>query len=282
MSYYENPGCYDTSDLTRAMARRLVETRQWLRNRDEYIGHLIAEREMARHAGHRPWRRWKLTRRLAADAYVLGLIASYGTEYGGGGCNGCLTRPHWRGRRPYLLGWPRERWSCLLIGRHRRREIPGSNICAVCAPCWVCRSTDPLHDAWQCDLDAQHVKIATVFATVGDVATRVTLSTKDGPDEVDAIRTACDGLVVTAGRRDVGWTLTHVGTGRNLSSGIWFDGLADALAAAAVLVDLGDFTTDPREWPEEQRVTLVAALSRIVASPTMDGVLHAAVLERAP
>jgi hypothetical protein len=258
---YENPGSNDSSDPVRAMARRLVETRQWNRqwnrNRDEYLADLLAERDAARHAGHRAWRRWKLTHRLASRAYVLGLISGSGVSFGGGGCNGCLDIS-WRGRRPYILGLRREQWSCLLVGRHRRRELPGEDICAVCAPCWVCRSTDPLHDAWQCDIDRDQRRIVDrEIAQAGDAATRVTLATRDGAREVDAIRTACAGLFITPLRLDPGrWTLTHELTGLRVRTDVAFDSVTAAQTMAARLAAAGlVFTTDPRDWsPDLQQV----------------------------
>lgn len=260
---YENPGANDSSEPVRAMARRLVETRRWIRHRDHYIADLLAERAAARHAGHRAWRRWKLTHRLSSHAYVLGLISSSGVSYGGGGCNGCLTGIGWRGRRPYVLGWRREQWSCLLLGRHRRREVPGQDICAVCAPCWVCRSTDPLHDAWQCDIDRDQRRIVDrAIAQAGDAATRVVLATRDGAREVDAIRTACAGLfvtplLVTPLRLDPGaWTLTHQLTGLRLRTDVAFDSVAAAQTMAGRLAATGlVFTTDPRDWsPDLQQI----------------------------
>jgi hypothetical protein len=255
---YENPGANDSSEAVRAMARRLVETRQWIRNRDQYIADLLAERAAARHAGHRAWRRWRLTHRLASHAYVLGLISSSGVGYGGGGCNGCLTAIGWRGRRPYILGWRREQWSCLLVGRHRRREVPGEDICAVCAPCWVCRSTDPLHDAWECGNDREQRRIVDrAIAQAGDAATRVVLCTRDGAREVDAIRTACAGLFATPLRLEPGaWTLTHERTGLRLRADVVFDSVAAAQTGASRLAATGlVFTTDPRDWnPDLQQV----------------------------
>lgn len=141
------------SALVRAMARRTAAVRA--EHREILANHSEAWRAMAdrvdelEHARHRRWRRWPVTGWVLGKAYTLGLVAGYGHQYGPR-CHGCLTGVSWRGRRPYLLGLLREEWSCLRAG-HRRREIPEARICAVCAPCWVCRSTDPEHDAWLCE-----------------------------------------------------------------------------------------------------------------------------------
>lgn len=273
MIYYDDPGCSDTSDPLRAMARRLVETRGYLRNRDEIITELLDERDRARHARHGVWRRWRVTGRITSWAYALGIIAGSGTTWNGH-CNGCTTFS-WRGRRPYLAGWARERWACLLIGRHRRRELPGADICAVCAPCHQCRSVDPLHDAWQCELDAdQAARVAAALAGAGDTATTVVRATVDGPEEVVAVRTAVDGLVATPTRGAPGWTLTHVGTGRALTSRMCFGDLGAAQRAAERVAGFGDYTSDPREWPPTQRDALVAALGELVATHVFERALR--------
>jgi hypothetical protein len=258
--YYDNPGCHDTSDPLRAMARRLVETRGYLRDRNDTITELLDGLDRDRHARHGAWRRWRITARVASRAYALGITAGHGLTWNGH-CRACLTGVRWRGRRPYLLGWTRERWVCLLIGRHRRRELPGADICAVCAPCHQCRSADPLHDAWQCELDAdQAARVAAALANAGDTATTVVRATVDGPEEVVGIRTAVDGLVATPTRGAPGWTLTHIGTGHALVGGMCFDDLGAAQRAAERVAGFGDFTSDPRQWPPPQRDALVAEL----------------------
>lgn len=267
MIYYDNPACHDSSDPLRAMARRLVETRWHLRDRNEVITELLEGRDRDRHARHGVWRRWRITGRVASWAYALGITAGSGTTWNGH-CNACTTFS-WRGRRPYRLGWTRERWACLLIGHHRRRELPGTDICAVCAPCHQCRSADPLHDAWQCELDAdQAARVAAALAGAGAAAATATVvrATADGPEEVAAIRTAVDGLVATPTRGAPGWTLTHVGTGRALTNRMYFDDLDAARRAAERLAGFGDYASDPREWPQTQRDALVAELGDLVAT----------------
>lgn len=94
------------------------------------------------HAQHGRWRRWRISHRLVGRAYVLGLVTGSGTRWGGG-CNRCLTMIRWRGRRPYILGLPRENWLCLLRYRHRRVDLGG--LCAVCCPCPGCGSQKAGH-----------------------------------------------------------------------------------------------------------------------------------------
>lgn len=66
------------------------------------------EHEGCEHARHGRWRRWRIVHRTVRWAYALGIIAGGGSKYGGG-CRGCLTSVHWRGRRPYILGRARHR-----------------------------------------------------------------------------------------------------------------------------------------------------------------------------
>lgn len=137
-----------SSEALRGMARRCAELRSYLAtHRGSYLS-VADELDRLRHARHRWWRRRRAAHRVASWAYQVGLVSGSGTVYGPH-CHGCLTHIGWRGRRPYVLGWTRERWHCLLVGHHLRAEIPGTWLCAKCAPC-PCGSTAPAHDAWRC------------------------------------------------------------------------------------------------------------------------------------
>lgn len=145
------------SEMLRAMARRAVAQRAEHRaerlDMVETFSHLHGEINALRHARHGAWRRWRIVHRATNRAYVLGLISGSGVDWSSS-CRSCLTYIGWRGRRPYVLGKPRDWWFCLLVGHHIRRETchESGGICAVCAPCWVCGSPDPEHDAWACDV----------------------------------------------------------------------------------------------------------------------------------
>lgn len=134
----------------------VVELRAVIQNLQIALHERWADLEAARHARHGAWRRWRLTHRLVSWAYTLGVISGSGANFSAS-CTGCVT-VYWRGRRPYLLGRSRDWWWCLLVGRHRRREMAHEEggLCSVCLPCWVpgCGSTDPQHDAWACDVAA--------------------------------------------------------------------------------------------------------------------------------
>lgn len=92
---------------------------------------------------HWPWRRSRLFWRLASRAYWLGIVSGYGTSFGGGpyGHRGCAHGFGWRGQRPYILGWQRWKWSCLLRGRHWPGEFVGLGCCSKCLPCPDCGAT---------------------------------------------------------------------------------------------------------------------------------------------
>ena len=100
-------------------------------------------------AEHRRWKGWKITRWLNGKAYVLGIIASCGSSYGG-----CEKHPvqhnvgRWRGRRNYILGVSVEWWRCLLKYHHIRGEHVGFGFCGKCVPCPTC-GTFKRHD-WGC------------------------------------------------------------------------------------------------------------------------------------
>lgn len=143
------------SEALRAMARRCAELRQQLTWAHETIGEHWDHQAKSDHARHGAWRRWRISRRLLGKAYQLGLIAGWGVQ-GNRYCRSCVDHIGWRGRRLYVLGLSREQWSCLILGRHRRRELPEAPyLCAVCAPCPTCESSDPKHGAWVCMKDAE-------------------------------------------------------------------------------------------------------------------------------
>lgn len=109
------------------------------------------------HSHHGRWRRWRISRKIISYAALLGLIASYGTSYGGG-CHGCMSEIVWRGRRSHILGVSRQAWGCLVRGHHLRgREVPYMlGMCHRClrnCPCPGCGSTGvdaggfPTHEA---------------------------------------------------------------------------------------------------------------------------------------
>lgn len=104
---------------------------------------------------HRRWKSWNVWYRLASWAYVAGLTASGGgTSYGR--CEFCgigrqHMRPRVRGKRSYVLGIQRERWTCLKRG-HRFRLHHPSGLCVICCPCPECGSTE--QDHYTCEVPA--------------------------------------------------------------------------------------------------------------------------------
>jgi hypothetical protein len=137
--------------MLRGMARRVAREREAVENLWIALQDAWADIDAARHARHGAWRRWRLVHRATGWAYLLGVIAGRGVV-SSRSCRGCLTFIAWRGHRPYILGRRREWWSCLILGRHLRRETAHDDggICTVCAPCWICGSPDPGHDGWAC------------------------------------------------------------------------------------------------------------------------------------
>ncbi|TAJ21812.1 MAG: hypothetical protein EPO65_00495 [Dehalococcoidia bacterium] len=99
---------------------------------------------------HRRWKSWDIWYRLASRLYVLGITSGGGgTSFGR--CEHCGIgkqhhAPRFRGRRVYVLGKPREWWSCLRRG-HIYSPLQGRtfHLCSVCLPCSTCGSTDPMH-----------------------------------------------------------------------------------------------------------------------------------------
>lgn len=152
------------SEALRAMARRVAEQRQEkndiLACHGEAFQDLYGRINDLEHERHGRWRRWKATNRVLSWAYGMGLVSGHGNVFTSA-CNGCVTRISWRGKRPYFLGMLREEWGCLLRGRHRSRFLPGTYLCAVCAPCPECQSPDPLHDSWACEIEADERRTAS-------------------------------------------------------------------------------------------------------------------------
>lgn len=112
----------------------------------------IAYHERCRHWG---WRRTRLAHWAALKAYSLGIAGGGGAEYSGGeyGHHGCIIMPRWRGKRHYILGWPRWKWSCLLKQRHWPGEFVGLDSCSKCLPCPDCGATVGCH--YGCDNQSQ-------------------------------------------------------------------------------------------------------------------------------
>lgn len=96
---------------------------------------------------HRKWKSWRGWSRISGRLYSLGVTSS-GGGVSMGLCEFCgITRqhmaPHWRGKRSYILGLPRQAWECLRRGH--RSTMTDYGMCSTCAPCPSCASTDPNH-----------------------------------------------------------------------------------------------------------------------------------------
>jgi hypothetical protein len=104
---------------------------------------------------HWPWRRWSLTHKVAGYLYVTGICASGGGTRWGNGCDRCQdVLPRLRGKRPYILGVPRETWRCWLVGHHRRGEEVGFGFCGKCVP-WTCCGSQREDHAAGCTEDVR-------------------------------------------------------------------------------------------------------------------------------
>jgi hypothetical protein len=96
------------------------------------------------------WRRWKLTSTLDRWGYALGVHAGAGWRMEATGSWDTIT---WRAfrwtRRPYALGWPIEKWRCLLRYRHWPHWPGGSPValgmCGRCCPWPCCGSIEQDH-----------------------------------------------------------------------------------------------------------------------------------------
>lgn len=107
----------------------------------------MAEHAGCRHSHHRAWRRWYLTRKLAAWLYASGLTSNGGSSSWGGGCNWCVTMPRWtRMRRVYVLWWELDKWRCLLRFRHWPADPIFAGFCSKCLPCPECGSQTAGHE----------------------------------------------------------------------------------------------------------------------------------------
>lgn len=82
---------------------------------------------------------------LLGHLYALGVISGACHSYGGG--KPPEHRGHWRGRRPYVLGFQRERWGCLIKRHHvASDEERYGGLCGRCMPCPYCGETRWDHD----------------------------------------------------------------------------------------------------------------------------------------
>ncbi|WP_063023868.1 hypothetical protein [Nocardia niwae] len=91
--------------------------------------------------------RGQFAAKVLGKLYSLGVVAGYGTTGGGpSGCRTCLVGINWRGRRPYILGWPDWKWRCLLKQRHWPGEQGYFGLCGKCVPCPDCGTTKVDHE----------------------------------------------------------------------------------------------------------------------------------------
>lgn len=114
--------------------------------------------ENLRQKGRPPtWRTWKVVKRLMSRLYVLGLVAGYSSAtrhshpfyvdriYP-------FWKKNWNGERtlpPYVLGWPVEKWACVLRYRHWPYWPDGMPVafgrCGRCVPWQCCDSIERDH-----------------------------------------------------------------------------------------------------------------------------------------
>jgi hypothetical protein len=151
--------CPDHAPLADLPGLRLIECDAnpkhytWVHQRDDYgvpcpwcllADHAKREAE-ARQCRHWGWRRTRAFRKLVGVAYILGVITGSGSTWGDGH-DWCVTITHFRGERPYILGFSRETWRCWLKGRHRRGEPVGFGFCGKCVPWPCCGSKREAHN----------------------------------------------------------------------------------------------------------------------------------------
>jgi hypothetical protein len=108
-----------------------------------------AAEEKRQHRRH-PWAQWRLTRKVYGWAYQLGVISSYGTTWSSAH-HGCTHGARFRGKRPYILGWERWKWTCVFKGHHWPGEYIAFDCCGKCLPCPSCDSITNAHTD-DCDL----------------------------------------------------------------------------------------------------------------------------------
>jgi hypothetical protein len=113
--------------------------------RDDCAGR-VADLEVARDR-HGRWRGSRAASWLLGKAYAAGLIAGYSV----GTCRQpghrwCAGRVSWRGRRPYVLGFRREEWRCILRYRHWPADPIIFGFCSKCMPCPDCGSRTAGHE----------------------------------------------------------------------------------------------------------------------------------------
>lgn len=108
---------------------------------------LIHELDDQREARSHRWHRLvpqKAASKVTGWMYVLGIITSRGHTFSSRH-HGCLTSIRFRGKRPYILGWERWKWSCLFKSHHWPGEYIGMDVCGKCAPCMSCGSVTNAH-----------------------------------------------------------------------------------------------------------------------------------------
>lgn len=100
-----------------------------------------------KHRSHHRWWKWRAYRWLSRRGYSWGLTA--GSTWGNMCAHcGTTTQIHWRGKRSYILGQPREWWQCLVKRHHIYTPLHGRtfDLCTKCAPCPDCGSTAADHE----------------------------------------------------------------------------------------------------------------------------------------
>lgn len=98
-----------------------------------------AAEDSRKHRRH-SWLPMKLTQRVVGWLYMLGAISGSSTSWNGA-CSACVTSVSFRGKRPYILGCERWKWSCVFRGHHWPGENIGMDLCGKCAPCPECGTT---------------------------------------------------------------------------------------------------------------------------------------------
>jgi hypothetical protein len=111
------------------------------------LGEYYEKDRQARRCRHWPWRRWRISHRVAGWCYTLGVTSGGGSWTYGDGHSGCMGwLPSLRGKRVYILGVKREVWQCWRQ-RHRCGEEVGFGFCGKCVPWSCCGSEREAHAA---------------------------------------------------------------------------------------------------------------------------------------